>query len=210
MDERKQTNDHISSNACRLSNNFFIIRPTCFGSWPSSGSVRTVSPQTMFYTSVLHVFMFSVCPFESQPSCLFLFLSLLSPPVSLHPALFGLVPVIFQSCHLLTKWLCWERLTPLIFSRSFFCVEPYSKTWVIGLHNVLIKSLSDWLKTAETRVLHHGEAALSHCCVRWQEATSNPQLDRVNLSTCIFVLFAVSTQRTTYWSIKALCITRCS
>lgn len=44
----------------------------------------------------------------------------------------------------------------------FFCPEPHSKTWVIGLQNILIKTLSDWLRTAETGLLHQGEAALTH------------------------------------------------
>lgn len=157
----------------------------------------TLHPPTLhvFHLSIsLSIQTFSSCFFSFPP--VHLFLSLLSLPVTLSPpSSLGLAPVIFQTCHLLTKWLCWERLTALIFSRSFFCVEPYSKTWVIGLHSVLIKTLSDWLKTTETRLLHHGEAALSHCCVWRKEATCSPKLDRVNLKMNMYFC-AICSQHT--------------
>lgn len=74
---------------------------------------------------------------------------------------------------------CVEKLwPPLIFSRSFSCSEPpAAKTWVIELHNVLIKPLSDWLRTAETGLSHEGEAALSHSETSTGRSGSFPPVD---------------------------------
>lgn len=88
--------------------------------------------------------------FDEIPSCPFLPVSLL------------LAPIIFRSRHLQTKCLCRESGTPLIFTRSSSCPEPHGAAWDIGLHKVLIKTLSDWLRTAEAGLLRRGEAALSH------------------------------------------------
>ncbi len=88
------------------------------------------------------------------------------------------VPLIFQNCHLWSKWLC-ETETPSIFSRSFFYLKPYSETWVIGPHNILIKTLSDWLRTAETGLVHQGES-LSWMTTNW-EAVCSLQLNREKL-----------------------------
>lgn len=95
-----------------------------------------------------------------------------------------LAPIIFWSRHLQTKCLCRESGTPLIFTRSSSCPEPHGAAWDIGLHKVLIKTLSDWLRTAEAGLLCRGEAALSHApsTTTSSEAAARPsslQEDRV-------------------------------
>lgn len=100
------------------------------------------------------------------------------------PASVLLAPIIFRSRHLQTKCLCRESGPPLIFTRSSSCPEPHSAAWDIGLHKVLIKTLSDWLRTAEAGLLRRGEAALSHAplTITSSEAAAGPsslQEDRV-------------------------------
>ncbi len=79
--------------------------------------------------------------------------------------------------------------------------RPHSKTWVIGLQNILIKTLSDWLQTAENGLLRQGEAAVTLLDMTTNsEAACSLQLDRVNLKmiTCFCAIYSLPLQ---HWKI---------